>query len=269
MSRPGHARPYSGVDRDDAWGPPPNPPSLRPAELHVWRATLAPDAETLARLEATLDRDERERAQRFIVEHGQRRFTAARGVLRDVLARYTGRAAASLRFAYGPRGKPTLEGGPHFNLSHSGDVALLAVTAAAPVGVDVELVRHLPDFEDIAARFFARGELEALRRSRPDDYAASWYRCWTRKEAYIKATGDGLHFPLDRFEVTLLAGDPPALRSLDGSARAASAWTIHHLEPGPDSVGAAALPAPTSRLRLFDWAPIRTNPDDRMTPTLG
>lgn len=253
----------------DRWLRPPADLSLAPGELHVWRATLAPDAETLAGLEATLDRDERARAQRFLVEHGQRRFAAARGFLRDVLARYTGRTPAALRFAYGARGKPTIEGGPHFNLSHSGDVALLAVTAVAPVGVDVELVRHLPDFEPIAERFFARGERDSLRRAAPDDYADAWYRCWTRKEAYIKATGDGLHFPLDRFEVTVLAGEPPALRSLDGSASAASTWTVHHLEPGAGAVGAVALPASATLVRLFDWAPIRTHPADRTASRRG
>jgi 4'-phosphopantetheinyl transferase len=248
------------VDRDDAWLPPPNPPSLPPAELHVWRATLDPGARTLEQLEATLDQDERARARRFIVEHGARRFTAARGFLRDVLARYTGRHPASLHFEYGERGKPVLAGGPHFNLSHSGEVALLAVTGVAPVGVDVEQVNRLPDFEHIAERFFARGERDALRQAAPDDYADAWYRCWTRKEAYIKATGDGLHFPLDRFEVTLLPGEPPAIRTLDGSARAASAWTVHHLEPGPGAVGAVALAAPTSLVRLFDWAPLGASP---------
>ena len=244
---------YCGVHDD--WIPTHDAPALAPGEVHVWRASLDPGADTLDRLRSTLEPDEHARAERFRVAHGQRRFVAARGVLRDVLARYTGRDAASLRFEYGERGKPSLAGGPHFNLSHAAETALLAVSAIAPMGVDVEAMRELPDLDDIATRYFAAGEIAALRRASREDYVSAWYRCWTRKEAYIKATGDGLHCPLDRFEVSVLHGDAPAIRSLDGDADAARGWTVHHLETGPGTVGALAIAAPVRAVRRFDWRP--------------
>lgn len=244
---------YCGVP--DRWLPAPELPVLAPRDVHVWRASLDPGDAVLARFEALLTREELARAARFRVAHGRRRFIAARGMLRDVLARYTGTDAAALRLELGGRGKPFLPAGPHFNLSHAAESALVAVTAVAPVGVDVEAVRTLPDFAEVAERYFARGEIDALRRATPEDYPEAWYRCWTRKEAYIKATGDGLHCPLDAFEVTLLPGDPPAIRSLGGSARAARGWSVHHLATGDGTVGALAIEARDVSLQLWNWRP--------------
>ena len=239
-----------------SWEPSlPHPPAPL-AEVHVWRATLDQPAHLLAELERTLSDDEVARADRFRVEHGRRRYVAARGFLRDVLSRYLARPAGSLRFAFGEHGKPGLAEGPHFNLAHSGDLALLAVTTIAPVGVDVEHVRTLDDFERVAERFFAPGERASLRAVDRARYEAAWFSCWTRKEAFIKAVGHGLSFALDRFEVAVNPDEPAALHMIDGDGSAARRWTVQHLDPAPDAVGALAYESAARPARLIDWQPV-------------
>lgn len=240
-----------------SWEPDLSHPPSPLGEVHVWRATLDQPAALLSELERALSDDEVARADRFRVEHGRRRYVAGRGFVRDVLSRYLARPAASLRFALGAHGKPDLVGGPHFNLAHSGDLALLAVTQVAPIGVDVEHVRILDDFEQIAERFFAPGERASLRAVDRARYEAAWFSCWTRKEAFIKAVGHGLSFALDRFEVAIDPDEPAALRTIDGDDSGARRWTVQHLNPAPDAVGAVAYESAPRPARLIDWQPVR------------
>ena len=165
-------------------------------DLWVWCLTLA-EAET-TRLSALLSDDERTRASRFLSPKHGASYIAGRGKLREILGDYVKAGPAQLVFAYGGAGKPVLSGiddAPHFNLSHSGDWAALAVTPRHALGIDVEGLR--PFKEDIAGRFFSPAEVVALKAHAPDARVAAFYRCWTRKEAFVKATGDGLGFPLD------------------------------------------------------------------------
>ena len=238
----------------------PRPPRALPdpaAEVHLWSIAIGPEVRPGERHLALLDEGERARAARFRVEHARRGYVISHAATRDILGRYLTTDPRSLRFEEGARGKPhlaTMNGSPplHFNLSHSADTALLAVTGIAPLGVDVERVREMPDFEDIAERFFARGEIEALGRAASAEYAATWFRCWVRKEAYIKATGDGLHCPLDRFEVSLPPDEPPRIRAIaEGDA---ARWTLVDLVPREGTVGALAIDAPCTTVRRWHWA---------------
>lgn len=209
-------------------------------EVHVWTASLALPFE-----HGYLSPDEVARRDRFVFPVHRERFARGRGLLRAALGTYLGVPPGSLRFMYGDREKPALVGEPlQFNLSHSEDCWMLAVSAARPLGVDVEATRALDDFERMAERFFAPGERTALRGS-PDKLAA-FYRGWTRKEALMKATGQGMALALDAFEVDL---DRPRLLWHAHDPGAPARWTLADV-PAPEGF-AAALAVEGSGWRLI------------------
>jgi 4'-phosphopantetheinyl transferase len=231
------------------WIVPAAPPLLGVHEAHLWRLDL--DA---AGDEATdiLSEDERARAARFHFERDRRRFIAGRAALRRILAAYLDRAPAALVFVLGPHGKPALENpGLEFNLSHSGGCGLIAITRGRRVGVDVEGIRTDFACEEIARRFFAPAEVEALAASAPHEYAAAFFRCWTRKEAYVKARGDGLTLALDRFEVQLEAAATRAIASCLDDPSERSRWSLREIVPGPGYLGALVVEGDGWALRTF------------------
>ena len=211
-------------------------------EIHLWTWTLS----ALPGDSALLSPDERVRAERYRLDRDRDRFVAGRAGLRRILASEIGADPAALLFAYSKGGKPSLIGGPHFSLSHSQDLAALAVSPDRPLGLDIERVRQID--EDIAGRFFAADEAARLRAVPEHDRTAAFFACWTRKEAYLKATGDGLLAPLDGFSVSLDL--PPRLLRVEGDPAAAARWRFLHLDPAPGFVGAIATRAPESRLVL-------------------
>ena len=239
------------MDRSPTWTDPPESPSLETGAVDVWRIALDQADEKSQNFRRTLEAHERERAGRFHFEKHQRHFVVARGFLRSVIARYLGTQPESLRFVYGAYGKPALEGEQalRFNLSHSNDVALLAVTLAAEVGVDVEHIRADFASEDIARRFFSRAEVEIFNALAKEEQVAAFFRCWTRKEAYIKAIGKGLSQPLDAFDVTLAPDTPAALlRAEDDDA---SRWLLTDINVGEGYAGALAVERPVAVVRFF------------------
>ncbi len=217
-------------------------------EVHVWRVDL--DGVPEGAVASSLSADERERAGRFRFERDRRRFVVARGVLRRLLGRYLDREPARVRFGYGPRGKPFVAagGGLRFNLSHSAGLALLAFGWRREVGVDVERVRPVPEAEDIARRYFSRWEEAELRRLPAGERQAAFFRCWTRKEAFVKATGDGLSRPLDGFDVTLAPGEPARLLRLAGEPAAGHRFWIEDVSPGRGFAAALAVEGSPARV---------------------
>ena len=213
--------------------------------VHVWHASLSREPRELAGLGQLLSPDERERAARFRFARDRDRYVAGRGLLRIVLGRYVDHPAATLAFDYGEFDKPHLRGGGlHFNLSHSGAVALLAVTRVAEVGVDVELEPVRFDYEALAGRFFSPAEVAALSRVAPAQRARSFLLCWTRKEAFIKARGDGLQLALDSFDVSLEPALPAVLERTAWNDEEPGQWTIRDVsDPERGYVGAVAIRA--------------------------
>ena len=188
----------------------PSPPrsfQLASDEVHSWCASLDVPPETSARLYATLTSDERTRSARFRFERDRQRFIVARGVLRDLLGGYLQTPPGQIRFVYNAFGKPDL--GPEFtrrltfNLSHSAGLALIAIAAASNVGVDLEYIRAQSGYADIARRFFSAPEVDHLNALPSHLYAEAFFGCWTKKEAYLKACGEGLAIPLNSFSVPL------------------------------------------------------------------
>jgi 4'-phosphopantetheinyl transferase len=227
-----------GAPDFDSWEASPELLALEEDEVHVWRASLDCDGRVLHQFDETLAPDEKARAQRFVFRPDRNSYIAARGILRELLGRYLKRAPSEIEFDYGPQGKPALRSGSHegqvqFNLSHSHGVALFAFAAGRQVGVDVELVR--PDFagEKIAERFFSSQEVMELRSLPAAVLDEGFFLCWTRKEAYIKARGEGLQIPLKSFHVSLTPGEPARLQADDSSR-----WSLRSLRLGGRYVGA-------------------------------
>ena len=212
-------------------------------DLWVW--PLRRTADEIERLAQFLSDDERARAARFLSPKNGDGYIVGRGRLREVLGQYVDVQPGQLRFDYGTAGKPSLSGlrdAPQFNLSHTGDLAALAVTARHKIGVDIETVRALK--EDIAGRFFAASEAAAIAALPAGVQTGAFFRCWTRKEAFIKATGDGLGFSLQAFEVSLLEDHPAVVASIAGQTpEQVAAWRLHHFEPAAGIVGAIAIDA--------------------------
>ena len=238
-------------DEKSSWTEPPRSPSLGTGAVHVWRIALDQQDEPLECFRGTLEPHELERAGRFHFEKHRRHFIVARGFLRSVVARYLKTQPGALRFSYGEYGKPALEAEPvlRFNLSHSNEVALLAVSLDAELGVDVEHIRADFASEDIARRFFSRAEVDVFNALPQNERVAAFFRCWTRKEAYIKAIGKGLSQALDEFDVTLAPGITPALlRAEDDDA---SRWWMSDIDVGESYAGALAVERPVAELRFF------------------
>ncbi|TWA77633.1 4'-phosphopantetheinyl transferase [Azospirillum brasilense] len=228
-------------------------------EIQLCYADLRGLAHRLEAFRALLSPDEAARAARFATEELRARCVLRRGLLRHRLGQVLERDPAALSFAYGPMGKPFLPGGPAFNLADCKDHVLIAIAPGATVelGVDVERLRSVPDAEGIAERFFApeeRAAFAALPEALRDE---AFLNGWTRKEAFIKATGQGLSTPLDRFAVELVPGRPARLLGLDGALEAGTAadWSLFDLRPAPGLVGALAV-------RGDGWRPVFRPLDD-------
>jgi 4'-phosphopantetheinyl transferase len=233
---------------------------LPPAEIHLWAVALDPEAEEVERLAHSLAADERERAGRFHFDRHRRQYTVGRGAQRELLGAYHGVAAAAVRFGYGPRGKPFLAapadaGRLCFNLSNSHELALVGFVRGLEIGVDVEHHKPMSDLEQIAERFFSLSEREALRRLPAEQKPQGFFNCWTRKEAYLKAVGEGLAAPLDSFAVTLAPGEPPRMLTLEGDAARAARWHLQSFQLAADYVGALAIEGRSLPVRTFGFRP--------------
>jgi len=240
-----------------SWCCPPRPLALPEGEVHVWRAALNMAAIDLEGVQATLSSDERARASRFRFAKDHRHFVAARGTLRTILARYIDRAPSQIEFCYSQSGKPELAPGCdakalRFNLSHSQGLALYAITRDHEIGVDLEGVRADFAWEEIASRYFAPGEVEALQLVPASSRAEAFFNCWTRKEALVKARGEGLSLPLDQFEVSLAPGEPARLLRTTGDPQEAEHWSICGLQPAAGYVAAVALRSSRCELKLWE-----------------
>lgn len=243
-----------GMSQAVTWCEPPESLSLATGEVHVWRVELEQPEHLLDKFRETLEEHELDRADRFHFEKHRRHFVAGRGALRQLLAQYLDTNPEQVRLSYGAYGKPALDGehkdsSLRFNMSHSHEVALLAFTKDREVGVDVEHIRADFASEDIARRYFSRREVETFNALPECDQGNAFFRCWTRKEAFIKVIGLGLSQPLDQFDVTLVPEQPAALLWVSGED--ASRWSLYNLEVGGNYAGALAVEGQISKLRCW------------------
>jgi 4'-phosphopantetheinyl transferase len=233
------------------------PPRLAPDAVHVWRIALNPDDEVVVRLDATLSSDEVERADRFRGPMLRRRFVVGRAALRSVLAGYLEAEPERITFAYGARGKPRLAGVGEwleFNLSHTEDLALCAITRGKAVGIDIERLRPMDDAGQIMSRYFTPREQAEFFNYPQQERPAAFFRAWTRKEALLKATGDGLAALADTYEVALAEVGPERM-SLSDDTEAVPCWTLHDLDVGPEYLAALAVAGKLGEVILNNWKP--------------
>lgn len=224
----------------------------------MWRVELDQPAAQVAQYARLLAPDEQLRANRFHFERERQRFIAGRGTLRTILGRYLGCDGSELQFSYGPRGKPTLTNPIFdFNLAHSGGLAVIALAYQQEVGVDVEQIRSVADMEQLVQRFFAEQEQATLLALPVKQRQIAFFNGWTRKEAYLKALGDGLARPLDQFCVTLAPGEPVKLLSINEDTKDASCWLLESFNPASGYVAAVAVMGHAWRFSYWDWTPAR------------
>jgi 4'-phosphopantetheinyl transferase len=241
------------------WPPGPAHPSLTLSTVHVWRASLLASGEAVDAYESSLAPNERQRANRFIFPRDRQRFIIARGVLRHLLARYAAQPPDQFQFRYGPQGKPELAQDPTlpplaFNLSHSADLALYAIATERDLGIDLERIRPNLDLAGVAELSFSPTELATLHALPPPDQHLAFFTCWTRKEAFVKARGDGLTLPLKHFDVSLTPDQPAALLYTAWAPDEAERWSLHALQPAAGYVGALAVRGQGWNLKTYGWS---------------
>jgi len=231
-------------------------------DVHVWSLSLdLPQAE-LRRLESLISTEETARAERFAFPLDRRRYVAAHGLLRLVLSGYLGTGPDAIAFRSNGDGKPRLAHPERlrFNLSHSGVLGLLAVSANREVGIDVEEIRDLEDIEDLAKTCFSPVEQAAFAAVPAVQRSWALFAGWTRKEAFLKALGEGLSRPLDSFDVSLAPGEPARLLRVEGAPSAPASYAIRSLEPAPGYVGALVVDGIQMTLRWRRWDALSARP---------
>jgi 4'-phosphopantetheinyl transferase len=233
-------------------------PAATPVD--IWRIDLSAPEDATHYGRRLLSPDETRRADRFHFERDRRRFTMARAAMRQILCKYANVAPQELVFSYGANGKPELAGelktaGLRFNLSHSSEVAVLAVAQGLTVGIDIEHINKEFATEEIAERFFSESEVKTLRSLPPTERTEAFFACWTRKEAYIKALGEGLSVPLDSFAVALRPGEPAALLHVRVDPAEVSRWSLYDIEVAKEYKSALAIEGRSHQLRGVEWEP--------------
>jgi 4'-phosphopantetheinyl transferase len=222
-------------------------------EVHLWLAKL--DDRLADNVRHALSADEISRSDRFHFAKDRNHFTAARGFLRTLLSAYTGINSAELRFSYSEKGKPSLEEtqqhGLNFNLAHSHQLAIYALSRGKAIGVDLEYVKEGMAGEKIAERFFSAREIEMLNSLPVELKNEAFFNCWTRKEAYIKARGEGLSMSLDDFDVSLLPGEPAALLGNQKEPTEVTRWTMRTIPVPAGYVAALVVEGHDLRLKTF------------------
>jgi 4'-phosphopantetheinyl transferase len=241
---------------DVQWTLPPDVLTLDDHDVQVWRIAL--DEPVPARARVALSESEEARAGAFRFAHLTTRFVAAHAALRAILSRYTGVAPHELAFSASKAGKPSLGPGrwprtTRFNMSHSGDLALVAVAETREVGIDVECMAIGRTRFEPLHRFFSPAECTALGSLDPSRLQAACYRCWTRKEAFLKARGDGLTLELGAFDVSCGSDESPQILARRGAAADNRDWSIFDLDPGPAFTGAGAIEGPPPVVRTWQW----------------
>ena len=228
-------------------------------EVHVWRVFIDTTNFQSESLLETLSVDELIRAEQFHFEKDQKRFIMARGILRMILGHYLGKKPYELRFEYTAHGKPVLATNDgcdtlSFNLSHSGEIVLYAVTRSRKIGIDVERIRDNFDLEQIAHRFFSAGEISSLDKIHKQKQSEVFFQYWTRKEAFIKAMGKGVSFPMEQCDVSLINGKNSSPITLLGDNRESSCWYGQDLFPGHGYVAAIAVEGDGCDLSCWDYS---------------
>ncbi len=235
---------------------PPAEIDLPAGEVHLWSARLDSPEDLLRQFAGVLSEDEHRRAERFRAGSLRNRYIAGRGTLRTLLGRYLRTAPASVSLGYQAHGKPEL--GPpwkayglEFNVSHSHELAVCAFTRGSQIGVDVECIRPMPNAAALLERFFSSQEVQEWQQMPAERQLRAFFQGWTRKEAWLKAVGSGLSFPLNQFCVTL--DGPARVLSIRGDTGEAAQWWLESCEPCDEYVAAVAMQGRAVAVRKWQF----------------
>jgi len=243
------------VTKHIIWKQPTQNLSLAPNQIHIWRMFLNQPTEKTQQLSQILSPEENNKANRFYFEKDRHKFILSRGTLRTILSQYLNFPPQNLKFTYSKQGKPTLltETPIYFNLSHSHEITLYAITLNREIGIDLEFLRPITEAENIVKNYFSNKESALFNTISSDQKPEAFFNAWTRKEAYLKATGQGLSQPLKEVEVNFTPGEPAKLLSIKGDTQKASEWTLKHLIPHPNYIACVAISA--QNLEYSYWEP--------------
>ncbi|ACJ19698.1 4'-phosphopantetheinyl transferase family protein [Coxiella burnetii] len=241
---------------DNTWKIIDEKPSLLEGDVHVWRVFLDRPTQGIEKKWEILSPEEQARADRFVQSEHRRRFVTSHAALHAILTSYLPELKGRVRFRYNDHGKPYLKDSPslQFNLSDSRAFALCAVTRDREVGIDIEFMKPGIHAEQIAERFFSPEESQTLKALPAEGRLEGFYRIWTLKEAYIKAIGQGLSFPLQKFTTDAKA-EKDALLWVQGEPEAPTQWSLSPIPSAKDYMAALAVQVPIKTIHYFDWAP--------------
>jgi 4'-phosphopantetheinyl transferase len=228
-------------------------------EVHVWRVPLNLMTFHIQNLRKILSVDELARASRFHFERDQKRFIASRGILRNILGHYLDKKPHTICFEYTKQGKPILSSQSgcssiYFNLSHSDEFVLYAVTPDQNIGIDIECIRSDINMDQIAQSFFSQGEISSLKKAPKDLWPEVFFQYWTRKEAFLKALGEGISFPMEQCDVSLINGKVLSPVILPGNNEVSSCWYIKDLFPGSGYAAAIAVGKANSDISYWHYS---------------
>ena len=243
------------IKKSQHWQPKIPHISLQYDEIHVWQVNLDQPENNWENIFEILSTDEKERASRFHFEKDKRRFTVARGILRQILGRYLNEKPHKIQFEYSPYGKPRFGsesgfGDLKFNLSHSEDLGLVAITQNRNIGIDLERIRQDLYTEEIAARFFCENERNSLEKLCKTEKNARFFQYWTRKEAFLKCMGKGLSFPMENCDVSLTAGKEFSSLKIQNEI---SGWQVKDLFPYIGYAAAIVIEGENSRISCIEF----------------
>ncbi|MDJ0519440.1 MAG: 4'-phosphopantetheinyl transferase superfamily protein [Trichodesmium sp. MO_231.B1] len=222
---------------------------MSPNNVHIWSTNLKLLPSQIEELSTILSSDEIERANKFYFERDKNRFIIARGKLRKILSRYLNIEPEKLQFTYSDRGKPYLtDTSILFNLSHSQDLALYAITQVNSIGIDLEYIRPMNDAENLAKRFFSHQEYNLISQLPPQKQQETFFKLWTCKEAYLKATGDGLAGGLEKVEISL---NPVEFFSINQDIKETARWYLHQFIPQPNYIAAVVVAGKNQNLNFW------------------
>jgi 4'-phosphopantetheinyl transferase len=228
---------------------------LSEKEAHVWRADLNLNEGFQNSFLNLLSADEKNRAKKFRFAKDSQNFIVARGILRLLIGKYLEINPAEVSFQYSEFGKPSIahNNSLQFNISHSQNIALFAFTKKFNIGIDVEFVNPNIEVKEIATSFFSTNEIKNLLALPEQQQTLGFFYCWTRKEAFIKAVGEGLSFPLDKFEVSLEPNKPAKLLATDWQPKDVAKWSIYSLSPKANFVGSLVIEGLVEKVKCWSW----------------
>jgi 4'-phosphopantetheinyl transferase len=236
-----------------SWKVPDGTPGLGADDVHIWCVSPV-SAACLSDLKDSLSVDERMKADRFYFNRDREQFVRARGTLRFILGKYLNCDSRALIFAYGAHGKPTLaDSAVRFNTSHSGDYILHAVSLRLELGVDVEHMRRNVEIEELSARYFSPAENAVIAALPAQQKRVAFFRCWTQKEAFLKAKGIGVSLPLNQFDVAVAPDQAAGLLNTHYDPSEAQRWSMLELHPAYNYAGAVAIEGQSWNPSYWNW----------------